>query len=293
MCDIRATNPKQWNSWKANLLAELYHKAAAALRAGLDNPIQREIVSQETRTSATRLLTKLGVVSEELNELWTPFPDDYFINHTPYEISWHSQVLLATEQPLPKINSRITQRGEAEIFIYSEENDKLFAIIASTLEQLGLSIADAKINITDNHFTINSFKVLENDGHSPTEQYRMTEITDKLKSRITDPDDNIIPSKRLLSRTQKNFSVETTIRFDQLVGNDITVLNIVTNDHPGLLAKIARAFAECEIHIHHAKIATAGEKVLDNFYITDKNHNPLLDDQSMDKLKSTLLKYLN
>ncbi|RDH85255.1 MAG: [protein-PII] uridylyltransferase [endosymbiont of Galathealinum brachiosum] len=293
MCDIRATNPKQWNSWKANLLAELYHKAAAAIKAGLDNPIRREFVSQETRTSATRLLAKLGVVSEELNELWTPFPDDYFINHTPYEVSWHSQILLDPEQSLPKIKSRITSRGEAEIFIYSEENDKSFAIIASTLEQLGLNIADAKINITDDNFAINSFKVLEDNGSSPTEQYRMVEITDKLMSRLTNPDDIINPSNRLPSRTQKNFSVETKIRFDQLVGNDITVLNIVASDRHGLLANIAKAFAECEIHIHHAKIATAGEKALDNFYITDKNHNPLLDDQSLEKLKSTLLKYLN
>ncbi len=293
MCDIRATNPKQWNSWKDNLLSELYHKAAIAIRTGLDNPVRREIVSHETRTSASRMLAKLGVVSEVLNELWTPFPDEYFINHTPDEISWHSLILLDAEQPLPKINSRINQRNEAEIFIYSKENDKLFACIASTLGQLSLNIVNAKINITHNHFAINSFKVLEDNGNSPTEQYRMTEITDRLKARLADNDDNISPSNRLPSRSQKNFSVETEIRFDQLVGNDITVLNIVTSDRPGLLSNIAQAFAECEIHIHHAKIATAGEKALDNFYITDKNHKPLLDDQSMEKLKSTLLKYLN
>lgn len=292
MCDIRATNPKQWNSWKDNLLSELYHKAAAAIRAGLNSPIQRDIVCHETRTSASRLLTKQGVVSEELNELWMPFSDNYFINHTPDEIYWHSLILLDKEQQLPKINARINQREEAEIFIYSEENENLFAAIATTLEQLGLNIADAKISVTRNNFAINSFKVLEDNGCSPTEQYRMTEIIDKLKSRLAQ-DDEKVPSNQRLSRTQKNFSVETKIRFDQLVGKDITVLTITSSDRPGLLANIARAFAECNIHIHHAKIATAGEKVLDSFYITDKNHNPLLDDSSMEKLKSTLLKHLN
>jgi [protein-PII] uridylyltransferase len=296
MCDIRATNPKQWNSWKDNLLSELYHKAAAAIKAGLDNPIQREIISQETRTSATRMLSKFGVVSEELNELWSAFPEDYFINHTADEINWHSLILLDAKHTLPKIIARINQREEAEIFIYSEENEQLFASIASTLEQLGLNIADAKINITDDNFAINSFKVLEEDGSSPTEQFRMAEITDKLQSRLdsnSNTPNNSNPLNRLLSRTQKNFTVNTKIRFEQLVGNDITVLTIISSDRPGLLANIAQAFADCEIHIHHAKIATAGEKALDSFYITDKDHNPLLDDASMEKLKSTLLKYLN
>ncbi len=293
MCDIRATNPKQWNSWKDNLLSELYHKAAAAIKTGLNNPIQREIISQETRTSASRMLNKLGVVSEELNTLWLHFPEDYFINHTADEISWHSLILLDNKQSLPKINARINQREEAEIFIYSEENEKLFTRIASTLEQLGLNIADAKINITSENFAINSFKVLEEDGSSPTEQFRMAEITDKLNTQLSDEAYNINPSNRMPSRAHKNFSVSTEIRFDQLVGNDITVLTIISADRPGLLANIALAFAECEIHIHHAKIATAGEKALDSFYISDKNHNPLLDDSSMEKLKSTLLKYLN
>ena len=292
MCDIRATNPKQWNSWKDNLLSELYHKAAAAIKAGLDNPIQKEIVCHESRTSASRLLAKHGIVSEELNELWMPFSDNYFINHTPDEINWHSLILLDKEQQLPKINARINQRDEAEIFIYSEENEKLFATIVTTLEQLGLNIADAKISVTKDNFSINSFKILEENGRSPTEAYRIAEITDKLKSRLSEKDGEVKLKSARTSRTYKTFAVETKIRFEQLVGNDITILTIITGDRPGLLASIALAFAECEILIHHAKIATAGEKALDSFYITDKNHNPLLDDSSMETLKLTLLKYL-
>ncbi|VAW56616.1 [Protein-PII] uridylyltransferase / [Protein-PII]-UMP uridylyl-removing enzyme [hydrothermal vent metagenome] len=296
LCDIRATNPTQWNSWKDNLLSELYHKAAIAIKTGLDNPIQREIVCHETRTSAARILAKRGVVSEDLNELWLPFSDDYFISHTPDEIYWHTIILLNTLQVPPKINARINRRGEAEIFIYSSINNLLFVTIASTLEQLGLNIVDAKINMTSDHFAVNSFKVLEEDGSSPTDQFRMNEIIEKLKSRLSEKASNIndiSPSKNNFRRAQKNFSVETVIHFDQLIGNDITILSITSADRPGLLASIALAFIQCEIHIHHAKIATAGEKALDNFYITDKNNNPLLDDISMENLKTTLLECLS
>ena len=293
MCDIRATNPKQWNSWKDNLLSELYHKTASALKAGLDNPAQRHMISQENRTSASRMLAKQGIVTEVLTELWQAFSGDYFIYHTPDEISWHSQILLDESQKTPKINGRINQRDEAEIFIYGQETENLFAKIVSTLEQLGLGIADAKINVTHDNHALNSFKVLEEDGSSPTENYRIAEIVEKLTARLNDENNNITPINRRASRAQKSFNVPTEIRFDQLVGKDLTVLNIIASDRPGLLARIAQAFVECGIHIHHAKISTAGEKAIDSFHITDKDHNPLLDDKPMEELKSALLSQLS
>lgn len=291
MCDIRATNPKQWTSWKDNLLSELYHKTAAALRAGLDNPQQRHIVALATRTSASRMLTRLGVVTELLTEFWDVFSEDYFINHTPDEVTWHSQILLNNSTEPPIIRARTNQRGEAEIFIYCADTQKLFARIASTLEQLGLNIADARLNKTSNGFTLNSFKVLEEDGRSPSDGFRMNEIVEKLQSRLGH-DDDIRPSPRRQSRALKSFDVETVIRFDQQVGNDLTIFNIETNDRPGLLASIAQGFADCDIHIHHAKISTAGEKAIDSFYITDHDYNPLLSDESMEELKAAVLEHL-
>jgi [protein-PII] uridylyltransferase len=293
MCDIRATNPKQWTTWKDNLLAELYHKTAAALKAGLDSPQQRSIVAEETRTSVTRLLTSQGIVTEALQDLWSQFSNDYFIYHSPDEIIWHTQVLLDKQNTPPITRARINQRGEAEIFIYSEEQDRLFACIASTLEQLGLNIADAKINLTNNQYALNSFKVLEEDGSSPTDEFRINEIVDKLHARLSDLSAEIPPSTRRQSHALKSFAVETKIRFEQLVGKDITIINIDSTDRPGLLASIAQSFVDCGINIRHAKVSTAGEKAIDSFHITDKDHNPLLDDRSMEELKNSLLEHIN
>jgi len=293
MCDIRATNPKQWTTWKDNLLAELYHKTAATLKAGLDSPQQRSIVAEETRTSVTRLLTSQGIVTEALQGLWSQFSNDYFIYHSPDEIIWHTQVLLDKQNTPPITRARINTRGEAEIFIYSEEQDKLFASIASTLEQLGLNIADAKINLTNNQYALNSFKVLEEDGSSPTDDFRISEIVDKLNSRLSNLSAEIPPSTRRQSRALKSFEVETKIRFEQLVGKDITIINIESTDRPGLLASIAQAFVDCKVNIRHAKVSTAGEKAIDSFHITDKDHNPLLDDRSMEELTNKLLEHIN
>src|SRR5690606_36782579 len=52
VADVRGTNPKLWNSWKATLFRDLYDATARALRRGLENPIDREYLISETQTSA-------------------------------------------------------------------------------------------------------------------------------------------------------------------------------------------------------------------------------------------------
>ncbi len=292
LCDMRATNPKQWNSWKDNLLSELYHRTATALKAGLDSPTQRNIISHEARTSVSRMLEKQGIVSDVLNKLWANFSDDYFIYHTADEISWHSQILLDKKLKYPKVQARINLRGEAEIFIYTRERAGLFFSIASTLEQLGLNIADAKINITNDNYALNSFKVLEHSGCSPEEAWRITEIIEKLSACLSDSGSTVSLENLHRNRAQKSFNVKTKIRFEQLIGKDVTLLNITTKDRPGLLASIAQAFIDCDIHTHHAKISTAGEKALDSFHITDRNNAPLLDDDTIKNLRTALLRRL-
>jgi [protein-PII] uridylyltransferase len=42
VADVRGTNPKLWNSWKAQLFEELYGQAKRALRRGLEKPIDRD-----------------------------------------------------------------------------------------------------------------------------------------------------------------------------------------------------------------------------------------------------------
>jgi len=67
---------------------------------------------------------------------------------------------------------------------------------------------------------------------------------------------------------------------------------LVTNDRPGLLATVSRVFLSFDIHLHNAKIATAGERVEDMFYITNKKNRPLSTDEKeilSQKLKQELV----
>jgi len=294
MCDIRATNPKQWNSWKDNLLSELYHKASSTLRMGDENPVNRVIAVQETQTSTQRFLSLDGYTPELVNELWRHFTDDYFMHHTPDEVRWHTRLILdSSTEDLPLIAARISDMGRTELFIYTHEDSKLFATIASAIDMLGLDIVNAQLMASDHGMKLETFKVLEEDGNVPESDFRIDEIITRLRKDLNNNKDKPETSIRSRSRAHKHFEVETVVRLEQLPGKDITSLNIITADRPGLLADIAQAFMECDILIHNAKISTAGEKANDTFHITDSQNQPLLDEEAYQPLRESIINHLS
>ena len=50
--DVRGTNPKLWNAWKARLFEEFYERTKRALRRGLETPVDQEELIRETQEQA-------------------------------------------------------------------------------------------------------------------------------------------------------------------------------------------------------------------------------------------------
>ncbi|NIR60654.1 MAG: [protein-PII] uridylyltransferase, partial [Gammaproteobacteria bacterium] len=90
MADIRGTNPKLWNSWRAALLLELYTETKRALRAGLEHVREEAELIRETKEQAAQRLAADGISAEAIVPLWQDFPDEYFLRHRPDEVAWHT-----------------------------------------------------------------------------------------------------------------------------------------------------------------------------------------------------------
>jgi [protein-PII] uridylyltransferase len=74
--------------------------------------------------------------------------------------------------------------------------------------------------------------------------------------------------------------------------NNQTRLFLVTGDRPGLLATISRVFLTLNIHLHNAKIVTAGERAEDMFYITNQD-NQILNTEEKEILRQRLIHKLS
>jgi [protein-PII] uridylyltransferase len=293
VADIRATSPELWNSWKDALLIELYNATSRALRRGLDSPIDLSELVQETQESSLEKLSAMGVNESQIKKHWEKLNDDYFLRYSSDEIAWQEKAIdKHGDSELPLVVTRSeTHRGGTEVFVYMHDHDFLFAIITSTLEQLGLDIADARIITSDDDYTFDTFLVLEPDGTPIDNPARLNEISYLLLERLKQP--NHIPqASGQLSRQLKHFPIETEVLFREDEENQRTIMEVIAGDRPGLLAKIARALLECKILLQTAKIATFGERAEDIFFITDSNDHPL-QENDRDCLKQTVIHMLN
>jgi [protein-PII] uridylyltransferase len=288
VADIRGTNPKLWNDWRASLLRDLYVFTSRALRAGLENPLDRMELIAETQQQATMVLNLLDpTFPDRVQPLWEHLGDDYFLRSTPDEIAWHSRALVdITDAEFPAVLARVG-RGGTEIFVYARDQEFLFAATCSLLDRLGLSIADARIITAENGMTMDSYVVMELDGSPITNAQRLLDIERELHEGLAQPGTARLSTSRLLKRQLRAFATATEIRFIEDASNARTVLEIVTADRPGLLARIGWSLADQGVRLQNAKISTFGERAEDVFFVTNADNRPL-PTKRLDAIRDTL-----
>ena len=278
VADSRATNPERWNSWMDALLRELYHATRRALLRGLEHPQAQEELIAQKQEEAKRLVQRYGGDPEACTRLWRRFTLDFFLHSSPDEIAWQTRLILDTDpNELPLVMIRpVTARGGTEIFIYTRDRANLFARTTALLDQLGLSIMDARVMTTDDHMAVNTYQVLDLDGHPVNDSDRMDEIRSALTADLRAHASGGIAVARSLPRRHRHFPIETRVSFSVDEANRRTVMRLNTLDRPGLLAEVGEVFQTCGIRLQNAKIATVGAEVDDVFFITAADESPIL-----------------
>ena len=299
VADINATNHSLWNSWRATLLRQLYMETKRALRRGLENPGNKEDRIEQVQHEALMILNRSGVRSESATELWSTLGDDYFLREDAKNIAWHTQSIL---EHLPSIlplvliqkTSYRVYEGATEIFIYTEDTNNLFAATVATLDQLALNIQDARIIVTDDGKTLNTFTVLtdENEPLSENPTY-LASIRDRLIEELDDPADFPEIIHRRVPRQMKAFASPTRVNLSNDPNTQLTVMEVRSPDRPGLLARIGRIFSELEISVRKAKISSIGELVEDFFFLTDSEGLPISDPALCETLQKRVCKELD
>jgi [protein-PII] uridylyltransferase len=295
VADVRGTNPKLWNSWKAQLFMDLYDLTTRALRRGLENPIDREHLVSEKQKSARTMLADIGVHENTVDEIWTLLGEDYFLRCRREEIAWHTKVLADVDLKSAKgfVDVRKQVNGDGiEAMFYTPRTRRTFAHATAVIDQLGMTIVDARIVPIANGYSLDTYIFMELDQRIDIDESRIGKVRRNLSRTLTVADDEKVTVTRPAPRQVRMFSTTTVVRFTQDAAQRRTIMELVAADRPGLLSTVGQAFIEVGIDIETAKILTIGERAEDVFYIADENGEPL-SDAVCDNLELQLIKMID
>ena len=279
VADVRGTNPKLWNTWKATLFDELYERVKRALRRGLESPLDREQLIAETQAQAREQLASAGVAEAEVARIWATLTDTYFLRHAAAEVAWHTARLAARDpadaSPLVAVAEHPGRGGATVVLVVTRGHRHGFARATAALDQMGLSIQDARITPTADAGSLDTYLVLEDTGLPITDVQRMAAIERNLARCLIERAAAAPPVTRRIPRQARMFTTPTQVSFSADPENGRTILEVVAGDRPGLLSEIGKVLWDQRVDLHGAKIMTVGERAEDVFTVTDETGRPL------------------
>ncbi len=280
VADICGTNPALWTAWKDSLLKELYRSAKQAMQHERALINETVIIEQKQNLAMSNLLA-MGYRHDQVCNLWSSIKNKYFLHESAEIITRHtSSILDCTQYPLVMIMPHHSQGG-TEVFTYQPHRDDRFVIISTVLNNLHCTIQEAFISTGSNNFNLDTFVILDEKNREITSKERVEKIKSSLSFYLKSKER--LPSiiKRRQTRTQAHFNVEPSLEFSLYPKQNQTLLFLVTGDRPGLLAAISQVFYQQNIQLHHAKIATAGERVEDTFHLSNEKGQPLTNEEKL------------
>jgi [protein-PII] uridylyltransferase len=299
VADISGTNPKLWTSWRASLMRQLYLETRRALRHSLEqHPNKRDWI-EESKENAIRLLEEKGYDADEVIASWGNPDEDYFLRESAFDIAWHTEAIDQHPDPavplvLIKASTPRQSEGATQVFFRTPTPPNLFALVAVTIERLQLNIQDARLYQTDNGHIMGTYYVLESDGELiGNDPQRVDEISSTLSQALSEGQAPQTFSQRRVTRRLKHFDQPTEVKISNNDNKQCTIVEVITPDRPGVLARIGQVFLEFHLQLQNAKIATLGERVEDVFFITDDNGHPLGTQAQHEELSAALCSHLD
>lgn len=290
VADIRGTSPMVWNAWKARLLESLYHETKHALNAPAFHT--KQVISRRIEEASEKLL-RFGISQKTFETMWREFGENYFVRHETDEIAWQSRLLtphLHTETPI--VRARLSSYGDGiQVMIYTKDQNDIFARICNFFDRMSYNIVSAKIYTTQHDYALDSFIILGHDNKSISYNGLLNFIETQLTEKLNVQHALESPLKGRVSRQVKHMPIQAQVSIKDDPEHNQTMLDLIANDRPGLLATVAQVFLQHNIALHNAKINTLGNRVEDSFLLSARNGQKLSDEQ-IEALQQSLLRQI-
>ncbi len=288
--DIKAVNPEALTPWKAEDLWQLFIGTANYMNRSVDERVHAD----ENDEVLNHLRTLAAAAGKKLQTFLEGFPRRYLRTHPVDEILRHFELANRLGQDSVQLALK-RSRHWYELTVVTKDRPRLFATVAGALAACGMNIGKAGA------FSNSAGTVV--DIFSFTDRFRTLEMNlpawERFKSTVHD----VLSGKRDLKRMlRERLEMEgeqsgnapggpPQIQFDNQCSGHSTLIEIVTQDRPGLLYCISSVFSDQNCNIDIALIDTEGQIAIDVFYLTTSGGK--LAPEHQERLRQSLLKELS
>jgi [protein-PII] uridylyltransferase len=283
--DVKAVNPEALTPWKAENIWQLYIGTANYLLRNVD---QRLHVDTDEDTLA-HLRTLAPAAGRKLESFLEGLPKRYLRTHAVEDVLAH----MGMANALAKDSVQVAlKRGRHWFDLSLVTNDRpfLFANMTGVLAAWGMNIVKATAFSNHAGVVVDTFYF--------TDQFRVLELNLPEWERFKQSVHNVITGKEDLQRMLRDrlhsqkavppkVKVTTVIDFDDACSAHSTLIEVITQDQPGLLHRISSKFSEHNCSIDIALIETEGQTAIDVFYLTSAGAKLTPEHQS--RVRSALL----
>ncbi len=288
--DIRAVGPGTWNSWKGQLLGELYDASQERLRLGHKGTGRKQRVMAK-KDAVGQLLAEADHLVDNVGALlgdayWIAEPEDIIAsNLVQYDAA------VATEDQL-SIQCEVDEtRGATRVSVIAADHPGLFYRMAGGIHLAGANIIDARIHTARSGYAVDNFLVQDHNAQPFREAAQMARIEKGIRDALLAKVELVpkLAARPLAHSRAKAFDVAPRVSFDNDASNHFTVIEVTARDRPALLNRLAHALYKASLIVHSAHITAYGEAAADTFYVTDLTFAKIKAPERLAEIEAALL----
>ena len=293
VADSISTGPKAWNSWTENLLRDLFFKVLDIIEKG-----ELATAKSERCIEKKKLAVLKRLQSEEIKEHLSTLPPRYLLYASVDEIEEHLRLFSTMGEngvslSMKKKEGTAARRAE----VCGKDRPGLFSKLSGVFTLNDLDILYAQVYTWGNSTALDIFSV-KPFFDLTREEERWERVECNLKAALDGDLDlhQALQEKGVDPAIRKKITISgkpDRVEFDNIGSSFFSIIEVYSDDFPGLLFAITHAIFNLDLNIHYAKITTHVDQVVDVFYVRTIYGQKVMESDKIAQIKQEILEAIS